>query len=81
MSARQWFFRAHFYQDPVQPGSLGIEALLQALQALAIEQGLGSGLVAPRFETQATGVAMKWKYRGQVVPTNDVWWSTSRSPT
>ena len=29
--ADQWFFKAHFYQDPVQPGSLGLEALLQAL--------------------------------------------------
>jgi 3-hydroxymyristoyl/3-hydroxydecanoyl-(acyl carrier protein) dehydratase len=72
VSARQWFFRAHFYQDPVQPGSLGIEALLQALQALVIEQGLGSEFASPRFETQATGVAMRWKYRGQVIPDNDV---------
>ena len=24
-----WFFKAHFYQDPVIPGSLGLESLLQ----------------------------------------------------
>ncbi|HVI00955.1 MAG TPA: hypothetical protein VM869_19695, partial [Enhygromyxa sp.] len=24
----EWFFKAHFFQDPVQPGSLGIEAML-----------------------------------------------------
>jgi 3-hydroxymyristoyl/3-hydroxydecanoyl-(acyl carrier protein) dehydratase len=28
----EWFFKAHFFQDPVQPGSLGIEAMLQLLQ-------------------------------------------------
>ena len=69
--AKQWFFKAHFYQDPVQPGSLGIEAMLQALQALAIELGAGEGITNPRFETQASGVAMSWKYRGQVIPEND----------
>jgi 3-hydroxymyristoyl/3-hydroxydecanoyl-(acyl carrier protein) dehydratase len=68
--ASQWFFKAHFYQDPVQPGSLGLEALLQALQALAIERGLGEGVAHPRFETQAAGVTMRWKYRGQVIPEN-----------
>ncbi len=72
VSASQWFFKAHFYQDPVQPGSLGIEALLQAVQALAIDLDLGAGLTAPRFETQAVDVPMSWKYRGQVIPDNHV---------
>jgi 3-hydroxymyristoyl/3-hydroxydecanoyl-(acyl carrier protein) dehydratase len=72
VAAKQWFFKAHFYQDPVQPGSLGIEALLQAVQALAIDLGLGAGLTAPRFETQAVDVPMSWKYRGQVIPDNHV---------
>ena len=26
---KEWFFEAHFYQDPVCPGSLGIESFLQ----------------------------------------------------
>ena len=72
VSASQWFFQAHFYQDPVQPGSLGIEALLQAVQALAIELDLGQGITSPHFETQAVGVPMRWKYRGQVIPDNEV---------
>jgi 3-hydroxymyristoyl/3-hydroxydecanoyl-(acyl carrier protein) dehydratase len=38
----EWFFKAHFFQDPVQPGSLGIEALIQLLQWLMIELS-GSG--------------------------------------
>ncbi len=27
-----WFFKAHFYQDPVWPGSLGLESFLQLLK-------------------------------------------------
>ncbi len=71
IAAGQWFFKAHFFTDPVQPGSLGMEALLQAVQALVIEKGIAEGILRPRFETQALGVAMTWKYRGQVVPTNE----------
>ena len=63
VAARQWFFKAHCFQDPVQPGSLGIEAMLQALQALAIDLGLGEGLEAPRFETQAVGITMRCRRR------------------
>jgi len=65
-----WFFRAHFFQDPVQPGSLGLDAMLQALEVLMIERGMAAGIAAPRFEAVATGVAMTWKYRGQIVPEN-----------
>jgi acyl transferase domain-containing protein/3-hydroxymyristoyl/3-hydroxydecanoyl-(acyl carrier protein) dehydratase len=65
---RDWFFRAHFFQDPVQPGSLGLEAMLQVLQAFVIEQELGANLPAPGFEPIAAGESMSWKYRGQVVP-------------
>ena len=28
----EWFFKAHFYQDPVTPGSLGLESFLQLLE-------------------------------------------------
>jgi 3-hydroxymyristoyl/3-hydroxydecanoyl-(acyl carrier protein) dehydratase len=72
VDAGEWFFKAHFFQDPVQPGSLGLEAMLQAVSALAIDLGLGEGLVAPRFEAQASGVTMSWKYRGQVIPESRV---------
>ena len=64
-----WFFKAHFFQDPVQPGSLGLEAMCQALELLVIERGFGASLSAPRFDA-ATSVPMTWKYRGQVVPEN-----------
>jgi 3-oxoacyl-(acyl-carrier-protein) synthase/3-hydroxymyristoyl/3-hydroxydecanoyl-(acyl carrier protein) dehydratase/1-acyl-sn-glycerol-3-phosphate acyltransferase len=68
----EWFFKAHFFQDPVQPGSLGIEAMVALLQWAMLERGLDEGVEAPRFEPLMTGRAMTWKYRGQVVPTNRV---------
>ena len=68
----EWFFKAHFFQDPVQPGSLGIEAMLQLLQFAMIERGLAEGMNAPRFEPLQLHAPMTWKYRGQVVPKNHV---------
>ncbi|MFV8749676.1 beta-ketoacyl synthase N-terminal-like domain-containing protein [Nannocystaceae bacterium ST9] len=66
----EWFFEAHFFQDPVQPGSLGIEAMIQLLQWTMLELGMDAGMAAPRFEAIALADAMTWKYRGQVVPKN-----------
>ena len=37
----EWYFKAHFYRDPVQPGSLGIEMMLQLLQFAMLDLGLG----------------------------------------
>ena len=65
-----WFFKAHFFQDPVQPGSLGIEAMIQLLQWYMLETGMDAGIEQPRFEPIALGETLTWKYRGQVVPTN-----------
>jgi 3-hydroxymyristoyl/3-hydroxydecanoyl-(acyl carrier protein) dehydratase len=33
-----WFFQAHFYQDPVWPGSLGLESFLQLLKVYAVKR-------------------------------------------
>jgi 3-hydroxymyristoyl/3-hydroxydecanoyl-(acyl carrier protein) dehydratase len=66
----EWFFKAHFFQDPVQPGSLGLEAMLQLVQFHMIHSGAAAGMVHPRFEPIETGRAVTWKYRGQVVPQN-----------
>lgn len=63
-----WFFKAHFFQDPVQPGSLGIEAMLQAIQAFMLLDGMAEGLAHPRFEPLALGERAVWHYRGQVTP-------------
>ena len=65
-----WYFKAHFYQDPVQPGSMGLEAFLQLLQCAMLLNGLDEGVENPRFEAIALDEALIWKYRGQVMPTN-----------
>jgi 3-hydroxymyristoyl/3-hydroxydecanoyl-(acyl carrier protein) dehydratase/malonyl CoA-acyl carrier protein transacylase len=62
-----WYFRSHFFQDPVQPGSLGVEAMRQLLAYYMIETGLGEGMRRPRFETPP-GCELVWTYRGQVTP-------------
>ena len=41
---RDWFYACHFYQDPVMPGSLGLEAMVEALQAFVLRLGLGREL-------------------------------------
>jgi 3-oxoacyl-(acyl-carrier-protein) synthase/3-hydroxymyristoyl/3-hydroxydecanoyl-(acyl carrier protein) dehydratase/1-acyl-sn-glycerol-3-phosphate acyltransferase len=66
----EWFFKAHFFQDPVQPGSLGLEAMLQLLQFHMLQAGLAQGMSRPRFSPIESGRALTWKYRGQVVPQN-----------
>jgi PfaB family protein len=69
-----WFFTNHFFQDPVMPGSLGVEAIWQAMQSFALSQGLGSSLRAPRFR-QALGHKVIWRYRGQVTRANKRIWA------
>ncbi|MDY0268856.1 beta-ketoacyl synthase N-terminal-like domain-containing protein [Trichloromonas sp.] len=64
----EWFFQAHFYQDPVCPGSLGLESFLQLLKVVAVKRWGGS--VATRLETVVTGMRHQWNYRGQIIPDN-----------
>ncbi|MDG9684395.1 beta-ketoacyl synthase N-terminal-like domain-containing protein [Streptomyces sp. DH18] len=63
-----WFFRAHFFQDPVQPGSLGLEAMCQLLQFHLLERGAADGVEHPRFEPVLPGREASWTYRGQITP-------------
>ncbi|MBL8243163.1 MAG: hypothetical protein JNL89_03185, partial [Rhodanobacteraceae bacterium] len=64
----EWYFKAHFFQDPVQPGSLGLEALLQALACFLRDWNAHGDIAQPRFQSIATGLSHRWKYRGQVLP-------------
>jgi 3-hydroxymyristoyl/3-hydroxydecanoyl-(acyl carrier protein) dehydratase len=64
----EWFFKAHFYEDPVTPGSLGLESFLQLVKFTAVERwGWQAGDIL-----QALALERKhsWLYRGQVVPGN-----------
>ena len=63
-----WFFEAHFYQDPVVPGSLGLESLQQLLKVVARERwNLGP---AAQFESVGLNDLHRWTYRGQILPTD-----------
>jgi 3-hydroxymyristoyl/3-hydroxydecanoyl-(acyl carrier protein) dehydratase len=69
-----WYFKAHFYQDPVIPGSLGIESMAQLLKVFALERWpnfKNNHDSAAQFQCPAPGVEMRWTYRGQVIPGND----------
>ncbi|AFY47240.1 polyketide synthase family protein [Nostoc sp. PCC 7524] len=60
-----WYFKCHFYLDPVMPGSLGVEAILQAMQAYALHLDLGKYMKSPRF-VPVIDHQVIWKYRGQI---------------
>ena len=61
-----WFFKAHFYQDPVWPGSLGLESLIQAMKVWAVRRW---GAPANGWQATALNKPHTWAYRGQIVPT------------
>ena len=63
-----WFFQAHFLDDPVWPGSLGLESLLQLLKVVAAKRWGASPAVT--FESPVIGQSHRWTYRGQIIPTN-----------
>ena len=64
----EWFFAAHFYEDPVTPGSLGLESFLQLLKFAAVERwGRHEGAF---FAAVALERTHRWLYRGQIAPAN-----------
>ena len=77
-----WFFKAHFFEDPVWPGSLGLESFLQLLKVFAYRRwgsgkdtptgsgGWGLGSDGASFQTLARNVKHSWIYRGQIIPTD-----------
>jgi 3-hydroxymyristoyl/3-hydroxydecanoyl-(acyl carrier protein) dehydratase len=69
----EWFFKAHFFQDPVWPGSLGLESFLQLIKVVALNRwGNGLRIEKPEIKniTTATGEKHHWLYRGQVIPSD-----------
>lgn len=68
VDTKEWFFDAHFYQDPVCPGSLGIESFLQVIRFFMLKK---FGLNPEKYEScLMTNTHHEWVYRGQIVPTN-----------
>jgi 3-hydroxymyristoyl/3-hydroxydecanoyl-(acyl carrier protein) dehydratase len=67
-----WFFACHFKDDPVMPGSLGVEGVIQAMQAYALHMDLGKQFATPHFEYQPNHET-NWKYRGQIPCKPQTW--------
>lgn len=65
---KEWFFDAHFYQDPVCPGSLGIESFLQVIRYFMLH----TFKIDPKEYTPGLvpGQTHEWIYRGQIIPSN-----------
>ena len=64
----EWFFHAHFYQDPVCPGSLGLESFLQLIRFFMIKKfDLDPEQFTPAI---VEGHEHEWTYRGQIIRSN-----------
>jgi PfaB family protein len=66
-----WFFDCHFYQDPVMPGSLGVEAVLRAMA----RYGRSKKISLPKTESFPREKLQVWEvlisgttYAGQASP-------------
>ncbi|MFL7813469.1 MAG: PfaB family protein [Anaerolineales bacterium] len=59
-----WFYSAHFHQDPVMPGSLGVETMAAAVRSAASQWGIPENL----GWQMAGNTRLTWKYRGQITP-------------
>jgi len=64
----EWFFKAHFHQDPVCPGSLGLESFLQLIKTVTMKRWPHLA-VTHRFR-MVEGSRHSWTYRGQIIPKN-----------
>jgi len=63
VSEDDWYFQAHFWLDPVMPGSLGLEALLQLARWVHSERTGPS----EHGWSLLTDHKTSWLYRGQVL--------------
>jgi 3-hydroxymyristoyl/3-hydroxydecanoyl-(acyl carrier protein) dehydratase len=64
----EWFFNAHFYQDPVCPGSLGVESFLQMIRFFLLKK---FNIAANDYETLISPEnTHEWIYRGQIIQKN-----------
>jgi len=68
VNPEEWFFKAHFYQDPVTPGSLGLESFLQLVKFAAVERWEWDA--NSTLASMSLGQRHRWLYRGQIVPAN-----------
>jgi 3-hydroxymyristoyl/3-hydroxydecanoyl-(acyl carrier protein) dehydratase len=69
VNPQEWFFSAHFYQDPVCPGSLGLESFIELMKCFARDRWPTTSPEA-RFQNMILGQNHRWLYRGQYTPAN-----------
>jgi 3-hydroxymyristoyl/3-hydroxydecanoyl-(acyl carrier protein) dehydratase len=69
LGGNEWFYKNHFFQDPVMPGSLGLEAVMQGLWAYIKHHKYDAGFANPILDFLSPAPFI-WKYRGQVIPVN-----------
>ncbi|WP_194818493.1 type I polyketide synthase [Nocardia sp. XZ_19_385] len=67
IDAGDWFFPLHFHGDPVMPGSLGVETVLQALRIFLRHSEPADDLESGEF-VLPLDVPFSWRYRGQILP-------------
>lgn len=70
--ADDWFFKAHFYQDPVIPGSLGLESMIQLMKYMADffwDNDMGEQKC---YNVQTPNSKHTWIYRGQIIPSDNL---------
>ncbi|MEZ4526512.1 MAG: hypothetical protein R2941_11390 [Desulfobacterales bacterium] len=64
----EWFFHAHFYQDPVCPGSLGLESFIQLMKFAALDRW--PNLKNTHCFEMVADEPHEWIYRGQIIQKN-----------
>ncbi len=70
VNPQDWFYRYHFFGDPVMPGSLGVEAAHEMIKAYSLAHNV-SGVSQPAgFSLPAVEQPTSWRYRGQITPLN-----------
>ena len=69
IGGNEWFFENHFYQDPVMPGSLGVEIIPRALAAV-LQKTMPELNLNLAYLEMPEDKQLRWKYRGQVLPSN-----------
>ena len=65
IDSSNWFYPCHFHKDPVMPGSLGVEAMLESIQTFALQQNIGASFNNAEFTH--VDAKTRWIYRGQIV--------------
>ena len=70
VNPEEWFFKAHFFQDPVCPGSLGLESFLQLLKWVAMQRW-PQLIPTNRFDVLPE-TSHQWIYRGQITQERSV---------